>query len=199
MFQCTLDRSADELCAHLAEELQELIIEGPLWGASWPLCPVHQSHPRSPVRGRSPPTQQARRRESVCKERASHSRVQGPWTPESGTPHPGSYPDTRHMAVRPSEPLVRAIRRRRPPAGNSMRREGKVRSSPVERRAALRGGGPRPASVRRSVDEPRPANARITGPKRAGAHHSSVSRCRRASSDHGGVRDIGWRDASPLL
>lgn len=46
--RCTLDRSVDDLCAELAENLQQLLIEGELWGAAWPPCPIHGTHPLWP-------------------------------------------------------------------------------------------------------------------------------------------------------
>src|SRR5207237_3836189 len=36
-------QSAEVLCVELADALHELLIEGELWGAAWPPCPVHRT------------------------------------------------------------------------------------------------------------------------------------------------------------
>lgn len=46
---CSLDQTADELCVAFAENVQDLLIEGELWGQAWPPCPVHdRRHPLWP-------------------------------------------------------------------------------------------------------------------------------------------------------
>jgi hypothetical protein len=39
--RCTLEHAVEELCLGLAENVQHLLIEGELWGAAWPPCPIH--------------------------------------------------------------------------------------------------------------------------------------------------------------
>jgi len=46
--RCTPGRTIEEICADAAEALQELLIEGELWGAAWPPCPAHRVHPLWP-------------------------------------------------------------------------------------------------------------------------------------------------------
>lgn len=44
-----LGRSVEDLCAELAGVVQQLLIEGDLWGAAWPPCPAHAGrHPLWP-------------------------------------------------------------------------------------------------------------------------------------------------------
>lgn len=38
---CTVENTVEELCLVLAENVQQLLIEGQLWGAAWPPCPIH--------------------------------------------------------------------------------------------------------------------------------------------------------------
>lgn len=46
---CRLDQTVEDLCLVFAEEVQQLLVEGELWGAAWPPCPVHGgSHPAWP-------------------------------------------------------------------------------------------------------------------------------------------------------
>jgi len=46
---CSLDQAADELCVVFAENVQDLLVEGELWGHAWPPCPVHcRRHPLWP-------------------------------------------------------------------------------------------------------------------------------------------------------
>ena len=46
--RCTLDRTVEEMCVDVAEQLQDRLIEGELWGAAWPPCPAHSNHPLWP-------------------------------------------------------------------------------------------------------------------------------------------------------
>jgi hypothetical protein len=39
--RCTLEHTVEALCLVLAENVQQLLIEGELWGAAWPPCPIH--------------------------------------------------------------------------------------------------------------------------------------------------------------
>src|SRR5258706_12760289 len=44
--RCTPESTVEEICLELAEEVQQLLIEGELWGAAWPPCPIHDGrHP----------------------------------------------------------------------------------------------------------------------------------------------------------
>ena len=46
---CSLDQTADELCVAFSEKVQDLLVEGELWGHAWPPCPVHgRRHPLWP-------------------------------------------------------------------------------------------------------------------------------------------------------
>jgi hypothetical protein len=46
---CSLDQTADEMCVVFAENVQDLLVEGELWGHAWPPCPVHGGrHPLWP-------------------------------------------------------------------------------------------------------------------------------------------------------
>jgi hypothetical protein len=43
---CRLDHTVEDICVRVAEAVQLLLVEGELWGAAWPPCPVHGgSHP----------------------------------------------------------------------------------------------------------------------------------------------------------
>jgi hypothetical protein len=43
---CRLDHTVEDICLKLADAVQLLLVEGELWGAAWPSCPVHGgSHP----------------------------------------------------------------------------------------------------------------------------------------------------------
>ena len=42
--RCTPESTVEDLCLELAEEVQQLLIEGELWGAPWPPCPIHDGH-----------------------------------------------------------------------------------------------------------------------------------------------------------
>jgi hypothetical protein len=47
--RAALGRSVEDLSAELAGVVQQLLIEGELWGAAWPPCPVHAGrHPLWP-------------------------------------------------------------------------------------------------------------------------------------------------------
>jgi hypothetical protein len=46
--RCTLDRTVEQICVDAAEQLQDQLIEGELWGAAWPPCPAHPNHPLWP-------------------------------------------------------------------------------------------------------------------------------------------------------
>lgn len=42
-------RTPEDLGLQFANEVQQLLVEGQLWGAAWPPCPVHRgSHPLWP-------------------------------------------------------------------------------------------------------------------------------------------------------
>ena len=46
---CRLDHTVEDISLRVAEAVQLLLIEGGLWGAAWPPCPVHGgSHPLWP-------------------------------------------------------------------------------------------------------------------------------------------------------
>lgn len=46
---CGLNQTANELSVAFAEKVQDLLVEGELWGRAWPPCPVHgRRHPLWP-------------------------------------------------------------------------------------------------------------------------------------------------------